>query len=101
MMPSDILRIRFEPELPPDKHALAVGWARLPRLPIVKLSVIYKTPFWRAMGKSGAMQSDRAPLQLVFDNSPEDGSLGVLSCFMSVAEAPDFAHRDDREGKVL
>jgi monoamine oxidase len=101
MMPSDILRIRFEPELPPDKHALAVGWARLPRLPIVKLSVIYKSPFWRAMGKNGAMQSDRAPLQLVFDNSPEDGSLGVLSCFMSVTEAPEFAHREVRETKVV
>jgi len=101
MMPSDILRIRFEPELPPDKHALAVGWARLPRLPIVKLSVIYETPFWRAMGRSGAMQSDRAPLQLVFDNSPEDGSLGILSCFLSVTEAPEFADRRVREAKVL
>ncbi len=101
MMPSDVLRIRFEPELPPDKLALAVGWARLPRLPIVKLSVIYESPFWRAMGRNGAMQSDRAPLQLVFDNSPEDGSLGVLSCFMSVAEAPEFAHREAREAKVL
>lgn len=100
MMPSDLLRIRFEPELPADKHALSVGWARLPRLPIVKISVIYATPFWRSAGRSGAMQSDRAPLQLVFDNSPEDGSLGVLSCFLSVAEAPAFAHREVREVKV-
>ncbi len=101
MMPSDTLRIRFEPELPSQKRELAIGWARLPRLPIVKISVIYKTPFWRKMGLSGAMQSDRAPLQLVFDNSPEDGSLGVLSCFLSVAEAPDFADREVRAVKVL
>ncbi|HEB91795.1 MAG TPA: FAD-dependent oxidoreductase, partial [Deltaproteobacteria bacterium] len=101
MMPSDLLRIRFEPALPREKHALAVGWARLPRLPIVKLSVLYETPFWRSMGRNGAMQSDRAPLQLVFDNSPEDGSMGVLSCFLSVAEAPEFADRKIRERKVL
>jgi monoamine oxidase len=101
MMPSDLLRIRFDPAMPPERHALAVGWARLPRLPIVKLSVIYETPFWRADGLNGAMQSDRAPLQLVFDNSPPDGSLGVLSAFMSVTEAPDFADRKIRERKVL
>ncbi|MBW2290025.1 MAG: FAD-dependent oxidoreductase [Deltaproteobacteria bacterium] len=101
MMPSDLLRIRFDPPLPPERHALAVGWARLPRLPIVKLSVIYETPFWRAEGLNGAMQSDRAPLQLVFDNSPQDGSRGVLSGFLSVTEAPDFADREVRETKVL
>ena len=100
MMPSDTLRIRFEPELPSQKRDLAIGWARLPRLPIVKISVIYKMPFWRKMGLSGAMQSDRAPLQLVFDNSPEDGALGVLSCFLSVTEAPGFADRQVREVKV-
>lgn len=47
------------------------------------------------------MQSDRAPLQLVFDNSPENGSMGVLSCFLSVAEAPEFADRNVREARVL
>ena len=101
MMPSDILRIRFDPELPPQKQALTKGFARLPRLPIVKLSVIYPTPFWRSMGLNGSMQSDRAPLQLVFDNSPEDGSMGVLSGFLSVTEAPEFAHRERREARVL
>ncbi len=101
MMPADATRIRFSPALPPDRAALNAGWARLTRLPIVKLSVAYRTPFWRAAGLNGAMQSDRAPLQLVFDNSPEDGSIGVLSCFLSVAEAPAFAARDARERLVI
>jgi len=101
MMPSDILRIRFDPELPTQKQTIMKGFARLPRLPITKLSVIYATPFWRKMGLNGSMQSDRAPLQLVFDNSPEKGSIGVLSCFLSVAEAPEFADRDVRETRVL
>jgi len=101
MMPSDILRIRFEPELPPEKQTLTKGFARLPRLPIVKLSVIYPAPIWRSMGLNGSMQSDRAPLQLIFDNSPEDRSVGVLSGFLSVTESPDFAHRKLRETRVL
>jgi len=101
MMPADTLRIDFSPALPPARQALSAGWARLTRLPIVKLSVIYDTPFWRAQGLNGSMQSDRSPIQLVFDNSPDDGSIGVLSCFLSVAEVPAAAHRRDRERLVL
>lgn len=101
MMPADTLRIRFTPELPKQRHDLAAGWARLPRLPLIKLAVTYRTPFWRAQGLNGAMQSDVAPLQLVFDNSPPDASLGVLSCFMSPAEAPHLADRAAREKGVV
>ena len=58
---------------------------------------MYESPFWRADGLNGAMQSDRSPIQLVFDNSPEDGSMGVLSCFLSVVECPHLADRRARE----
>jgi monoamine oxidase len=101
MTPGDATRIRFSPALPAERRALNAGWARLTRLPIVKLSVAYRTPFWRDAGLNGAMQSDRAPLQLVFDNSPQDGAIGVLSCFLSVVEAPAFAARADRERLVI
>jgi monoamine oxidase len=101
MMPGDIGRMDFAPTLPSQRKRLINGWARLTRLPIVKLSVAYDRPFWRALGLNGAMQSDRAPIQLVFDNSPEDGSIGVLSCFMSVVEAPGFADRTRRKHLVL
>ncbi len=101
MMPADTTRIHFEPALPAQRRALADGWARLTRLPIIKLSVAYDRPFWREQGLNGAMQSDRSPLQLVFDNSPQDASIGVLSAFMSVVEAPEFADRRLREQRVL
>ncbi len=101
MMPADLGRIAFEPGLPAQRQRLVNGWARLCRLPIVKLSVIYETPFWRSAGLNGAMQSDRSPLQLIFDNSPPDGSIGVLSCFLSVVEAPEFADRAQRERRVV
>ena len=97
MSPADTTRIDFSPALPEPRSALATGWARLPRLPLVKAAMLYEKPFWRADGLNGAMQSDRSPIQLVFDNSPEDGSMGVLSCFLSVVECPQLADRAARE----
>lgn len=97
MAPSDTARIEFTPALPKPRQDLVSGWARLPRLPLVKAAMLYETPFWRADGLNGAMQSDRSPIQLVFDNSPEDGSIGVLSCFLSVVECPHLADRTARE----
>lgn len=97
MAPADTMRIEFAPGLPKPRLALASGWARLPRLPLLKAAMLYDTPFWRADGLNGAMQSDRSPIQLVFDNSPEDGSMGVLSCFLSIVECPHLADRAARE----
>jgi monoamine oxidase len=97
MAPADTTRIEFAPGLPKPRVELASGWARLPRLPLVKAAMLYDDPFWRADGLNGAMQSDRSPIQLVFDNSPEDGSMGVLSCFLSVVECPHLADRAARE----
>lgn len=97
MAPADTMRIDFAPVLPKQRLDLARGWARLPRLPLVKAAMLYRTPFWRADGLNGAMQSDRSRVQLVFDNSPEDSSIGVLSCFLSVVECPDLADRQARQ----
>jgi monoamine oxidase len=97
MAPADTTRIDFAPALPKPRIELASGWARLPRLPLVKAAMLYRSPFWRAEGLNGAMQSDRSPIQLVFDNSPEDSSMGVLSCFLSVVECPHLADRKARE----
>lgn len=100
MMPADMMRIRFEPGLPPLRRDLMAGWARLTRLPLIKGSVVYPTPFWREEGHSGAMQSDQGPIQLIFDNSPPDGSLGVLTAFLSVAESPAMADRRTRRQAI-
>jgi len=97
MAPADTTRIEFAPALPKPRQDLATGWARLPRLPLVKAAMLYERPFWRTEGLNGAMQSDRSPIQLVFDNSPEDASMGVLSCFLSVVECPHLADRKTRE----
>jgi monoamine oxidase len=93
MAPADTMRIDFAPKLPGPRRDLVGAWSRLPRLPLVKAAVLYREPFWRSDGLNGAMQSDRSPIQLVFDNSPQDGSIGVLSCFFSVVECPHLADR--------
>lgn len=97
MSPADTMRIEFTPSLPAARRDMSTSWARLPRLPLVKAALLYKTPFWRGDGLNGAMQSDRGSIQLVFDNSPEDASMGVLSCFLSVVECPHLADRKARE----
>jgi len=48
----------------------------------IKVNAIYRTPFWRKQGLSGSVVSDAGPMQVVYDNSPPDGSPGVLVGFM-------------------
>ena len=93
MSPADALRLDFAAGTTPQRDALMRSWARLTRLPLIKHSVVYRKPFWRAARLNGNVMTDRAPLQLVFDNSPEDGSLGVLTSFLSPTEAPALAAR--------
>jgi len=96
MAPADTLRINFESGLTAQRNDLVKKWAGLTRLPIIKHSIIYDKPFWREQGFNGSVVSDRAPLQLVFDNSPQDKSIGVLTCFLSAAEVPAMASKPDR-----
>ena len=70
--------IAFEPGLP---AAYAQYFQRQPSGAAVKIQAVYETPFWRAEGLSGAVVSDTGPLEVVYDNSPEDGRAGVLVGF--------------------
>jgi monoamine oxidase len=71
-------RIIFSPELPP---AYSQYLQRQPNGAAVKIQAVYATPFWRASGLSGSVVSDTGPIEVVFDNSPPDGSPGVLVGF--------------------
>jgi monoamine oxidase len=44
---------------------------------------VYDTPFWRADGLTGQAVSDPGAIDATFDNSPEDGSRGILMGFMN------------------
>jgi monoamine oxidase len=72
-------RIAFTPTLPP---AYDQYFQRQPMGCVVKVNAIYARPFWRQQGLSGTATSDTGPIEITYDNSPPDGSPGVLVGFM-------------------
>jgi monoamine oxidase len=70
--------IHFEPGLPP---AMAQYLQRQPSGSAVKIHAVYETPFWRTEGLSGSVVSDTGPIEIVYDNSPPDGTPGILVGF--------------------
>lgn len=48
---------------------------------LIKSEAVYPTPFWRTEGLSGQGVSDEGIASVPFDNSPPDGSVGVLFAF--------------------
>ncbi|WP_037361833.1 flavin monoamine oxidase family protein [Amycolatopsis orientalis] len=85
--PAVVERIAFDPPLPADR----LGWLRHnPMGRVAKVHAVYEEPFWRAAGQSGiATLYGENPVGVVFDNSPQDASRGVLVAFV-------YADRLDR-----
>jgi len=77
-------RIEYEPPLPSRREQLT---QRVPMGSVIKCQAIYDEPFWRADGLSGQATGDGEGSRLVFDNSPPDGSPGVLVAFLEGDEA--------------
>ncbi len=98
--PALVETIRFLPGLPPQRAQLD---QRVPMGSVFKCMAIYERPFWRDQGLSGMATSDTGPCKLTFDNSPPDGSPGVLLGFIEGQEARDFAgtSRAERRAAVL
>jgi monoamine oxidase len=93
-------RIVFSPELPP---AYSQYLQRQPNGATIKVQAVYPTPFWRASGLSGAVVSDTGPIEVVYDNSPADGSPGVLVGFAegNVSRALFALSAEQRRSAVL
>jgi monoamine oxidase len=72
-------RIAYDPPLPARRDQLT---QRMPQGTVIKTMAIYERPFWREEGLSGQAASDTGPARVVFDNSPPDGSPGVLLGFL-------------------
>jgi monoamine oxidase len=77
-------RIDYEPALPPWREQLT---QRTPMGSVIKCQVVYDEPFWRRDGLSGQATGDGGGSRVVFDNSPADGSPGVLLAFVEGDEA--------------
>jgi monoamine oxidase len=77
-------RIEYEPALPHWREQLT---QRTPMGSVIKCQVIYGEPFWRKEGLSGQATGDGEGSRVVFDNSPPDGSPGILLAFLEGDEA--------------
>jgi len=93
-------RITYDPPLPGFRDQLT---QRMPLGTVAKCMAIYDEPFWRHEGFSGQAASDVGPIRLTFDNSPPDGSPGVLLGFLEGRRARELGrlHADGRRAAVV
>jgi monoamine oxidase len=90
-------RIAWDPPLPALRDGLS---QRMAQGSVVKCMAIYERPFWRELGLSGALTSVTGPVSVGFDNSPPDGSPGVLLGFLegrAARAAADLTRPERRE----
>jgi monoamine oxidase len=87
-------RIAYDPPLPARRDQLT---QRMPQGTVIKTMAIYERPFWREEGLSGQATSDAGPARVVFDNSPPDGSPGVLLGFLEGRLARQWGARPANE----
>jgi monoamine oxidase len=90
-------RIDYDPALPGWRDQLT---QKMPQGSVIKVNVLYDTPFWREDGLNGQAFGDRGPIRFTFDNSPPDASRGVLVCFFEGKEARTYARLDVGERKA-
>ncbi|MGH8861255.1 MAG: flavin monoamine oxidase family protein, partial [Jatrophihabitantaceae bacterium] len=77
--PAIAQRIDYAPLLPAARDQLM---QRMPMGALMKVEAIYRKPFWRAKGLTGQFLTVGGPVGYSFDNSPADGSIGVLAGFV-------------------
>ena len=91
-------RLRYDPALPADRDQLT---QRTPNGSVIKAMCTYPEPFWRADGLSGQAASTDGAVRVVFDNSPADGSRGVLLGFFEGRQAREWSPRTPAERRAV
>jgi monoamine oxidase len=93
-------RIDYTPDLPPERDALS---QRLPQGSLGKVAAVYDRPFWREQGLNGTALHLEGPVNAIFDDSPPDGSPGVLFGFVGGDAYRGFFPKSpaDRRADVL
>jgi monoamine oxidase len=98
--PPLVLDIDWYPQLPVRRHALL---SQMTMGQLMKCDAVYERPFWRDTGLTGSGLSDAGATRAVFDNSPTDGTPGVLLAFVGGATWRTYGtmSADDRRQHVL
>src|SRR5215213_2372438 len=90
-------RLSYDPPLSGFRDQLT---QRMPLGTVAKCMAVYPEPFWRADGLSGEATSDVGPVRLTFDNSPPDGSPGVLLGFLEGRHARELGRLPETERRT-
>jgi monoamine oxidase len=77
-------QIAFDPQLVGSRAELVT---KTPMGAAIKCTAVYEEPFWRDDGLSGMCVSDEGPIHVTFDNSPPEGTPGVLMGFCDADSA--------------
>ncbi len=98
--PSLAGRIDYSPILPAERDQLT---QRISQGTLMKAACVYKKPFWRDHGLNGSVVSLEGPLQVAYDASPPDGSVGIIFGFIGGDLARSFRGMspDARKSAVL
>jgi monoamine oxidase len=90
-------RLAYDPPMPGLRDQLT---QRMPQGSVIKCMAVYEKPFWREQGLTGQSTSDRGPVKLTFDNSPPDGSPGVLLGFLEGRQARELGRVGESERRA-
>jgi monoamine oxidase len=91
-------RIRYSPALPSLRDQLT---QQVPMGYVTKVQIAYSESFWRAEGLSGSVFSLDDEVSVIFDNSPQDLSCGVLLGFLEGKHARRAGKLPPEERKEL
>jgi monoamine oxidase len=90
--------IAYEPILPVDRALLH---QRMPSGAVIKISIVYDEPFWRADGLSGQSTSPGSPATLTIDACTDTGSPGIMCVITEGPAARRLTKLDEAERKAV
>ena len=90
--------IAYEPTLPVDRALLH---QRMPSGAVIKISIVYDEPFWRADGLSGQSTSPGSPASLTIDACTDTGNPGIMCVITEGPAARRLTKLDEAERKAV
>lgn len=80
-------RIDYAPLLPAMRDGLS---QRMPMGSVIKFWIAYSRPFWRDKGLNGLIVSDKSPIGLFADASPDAAGPGLIAGFFEGSHAVEW-----------
>ena len=90
--------IVYEPMLPVDRALLH---QRMPSGAVIKISIVYDEPFWRADGLSGQSAAPGSPATLTIDACTDTGNPGIMCVITEGPAARRLTQLDEAERKAV